>query len=85
MKEITNLNETIEMMNSTDFKERFRAEYYQLEIRTTGLKKMMTQYKNGELKFEPKSSYEMFYNQYISMVDYLKALKDRAEVEGIEL
>lgn len=27
------LNETIEMMNSKDFKERFKAEYYQLEIR----------------------------------------------------
>ena len=28
-----NLKDTIEMMTSTDYKERFRAEYYQLEIR----------------------------------------------------
>lgn len=27
------LQDTIEMMNSDDFKERFKAEYYQLKIR----------------------------------------------------
>ena len=27
------LNETIEMMQSADYKERFKAEYYQLKIR----------------------------------------------------
>ena len=32
-----NLNETVEMMNSSDYKERFRAEYLQLKIRMNGL------------------------------------------------
>lgn len=31
------LIETVEMMNSTDYKERFRAEYFQLKIRIESL------------------------------------------------
>lgn len=30
------LNETVEMMNSEDYKERFKAEYWQTYIRYTG-------------------------------------------------
>ena len=33
-----NLKDTIELMESNDFKDRFRAEYLQLKIRMTGLK-----------------------------------------------
>ena len=33
------LQDTIELMNSSDFKDRFKAEYYQLKIRRDGLKK----------------------------------------------
>lgn len=32
------LNETVKMMNSADYKERFQAEYNQLAIRYYGLK-----------------------------------------------
>lgn len=35
------LPETVEMMNSKDYKERFKAEYYQLKIRVNGLKAML--------------------------------------------
>ena len=35
------LSETVEMMNSTDYKDRFKAEYYQLAIRYKGLKAML--------------------------------------------
>ena len=35
------LSETVEMMNSADYKERFRAEYFQLKIRVNGLKNML--------------------------------------------
>lgn len=34
------LKDTIELMNSTDYKERFRAEYYQTKIRYDKLDKM---------------------------------------------
>ncbi len=35
------LADTVEMMNSVDYKERFKAEYAQLVIRYNGLKKML--------------------------------------------
>ena len=34
------LKDTVEMMNSDDYKERFKAEYYRLVIRYRGLKLM---------------------------------------------
>ena len=33
-----NLKDTVEMMESIDYKERFKAEYFQLEIRVNGLR-----------------------------------------------
>ena len=35
------LNDTVEMMNSEDYKERFKAEYYQTVIRYGKLKNML--------------------------------------------
>ena len=35
------LTDTIELMQSNDYKDRFRAEYYQLENRCNGLKTML--------------------------------------------
>lgn len=52
------LQETIEMMNSNDYKERFKAEYHQLKIRTVKLASFLRKYKNNELDFTPKCSYE---------------------------
>ncbi len=48
-----NLKDTIEMMQSEDYKERFKAEYYQLEIRTEKLKAMLDKWDAGELSFKP--------------------------------
>lgn len=79
------LKDTVEMMNSEDFKERFKAEYYQLLIRLDGLVAMLMKWENGMLGFEPKCSKETLENQVIFMQGYLKVLRLRAEVEGIEL
>lgn len=79
------LNETVEMMNSQDFKERFKAEYLQLKIRMEGLSSMLKKYKEGTLPFKPKCSYEVLYKQLVYMEDYLNVLKERAEIENIEL
>lgn len=35
------LKDTVEMMNSNDYKERFKAEYYRLVTRYRGLKLML--------------------------------------------
>ena len=38
---VTELKDTVEMMNSTDYKERFKAEYQQVVIRYKKLKAML--------------------------------------------
>lgn len=79
------LLDTVEMMNSNDFRERFKGEYYQLYIRIEGLKNMLISYENGTLTFEPKCSYELLKTQLTHMENYKFILEERAEIEGIEL
>lgn len=79
------LNETVEMMNSPDYKERFRAEYLQLKIRMEGLSIMLEKYKAGTLNFTPSCSYDLLYGQFKAMDLYASYLETRAEVENINL
>jgi len=80
-----NLLETSEMMKSDDFKERFRAEYFQLKLRLEGLEKMLVGYKNGTLNFKPICSYDLLNSQAKIMRVYLQILEERAELENINL
>ena len=79
------LKDTVLMMESTDYKERFRAEYHQVMIRIDGLSRMVRNYKDGALKFKPKCSYDLLNGQLKAMKLYASFLCDRAEVEDIEL
>lgn len=79
------LNETIEMMTSADYKERFKAEYYQLKIRHERLAKMLKGYKQGTLNFKPNCSYELLHTQLVYMECYINVLEERAKIENIEL
>ena len=79
------LKDTIEMMVSVDYKERFKAEYLQLKIRMTGLINMLKKYKAGTLTFKPSCSYDLLNGQLKSMEMYAKYLEERAEIENIEL
>ena len=79
------LNETTEMMNSTDYKERFRAEYLQLKIRMEGLSAMLKKYEAGELNFTPSCSKEILRGQLINMGAYKNSLIERAGIENIDL
>lgn len=45
------LQDTVDLMLGTDFKDRFKAEYYQLDNRITGLQRMLEGYKNGTLNW----------------------------------
>ena len=78
------LKDTVEMMNSEDFKERFKAEYFQLLIRLDSLTSMLIKWENNMLDFEPKCSKETIVNQFIFMQGYIGILRLRAEIEGIE-
>ena len=79
------LKNTVEMMNSADFKERFKAEYFQLKIRMEGLTKMLEKYRDGSLSFKPKCSYDILSGQLKVMQLYCSYLEERAEIEEIEL
>ena len=79
------LVETVIPMKSSDFKERFKAEYNQLKIRTTGLTTMVTKLKNDELPFKPKCSLELLEDQLVTMYKYLELLEERARIEDIIL
>ena len=79
------LKDTVEMMTSEDFKERFRAEYYQLLFRLDVLTDMLIKWENNMLDFEPKCSKETLENQVIFMKGYLDILRLRAQIEEIDL
>lgn len=79
------LKETVELMLSNDYKERFKAEYYQLKIRIDKLDNMLSKMENDELNFIPTCSYELLQNQLKAMLRYQASLKERAEVEKIDL
>ena len=90
------LNETVEMMLSDDYKERFKAEYYQTKERYERLKAfnnkieaaMKTMYrKNGVVIDMPKHDCPdgLLIEQQHCMGDYLHCLEVRAVIENIEL
>ena len=79
------LRETVEMMNSADYKERFKAEYYQVVIRYEKLKAMLEKWDDGELNFSPTCPRSTYNMQVTAMTDYIAVLEARAVMEGIEL
>ena len=82
----TKLPSTAILMNSGDYKDRFKAEYEQLVIRYKGLKCMLEEWDNGgTLEFEPTCPRSTYNMQIDAMVNYLAVLESRAVMEGIEL
>ena len=79
------LKDTIELMNSSDYKERFKAEYYQTKIRYDKLHKMITKYEAKTLEFTPSCSIGLLCEQKKNMEQYLHCFEIRAEIEEIEL
>ena len=79
------LRDTIKMMNSEDYKERFKAEYFQTVIRYQKLESMLQKWDNGELNFNPTCPRSTYNMQIKAMADYIAVLEARAVMEGIEL
>lgn len=79
------LKDTTQLMVSDDYKNRFKAEYYQTKIRYEKLHKMVVKYEAKTLDFEPKCSLEILKEQKKHMGNYLYSLELRAEIEKIEL
>ncbi|MDY2736356.1 crAss001_48 related protein [Intestinibacter sp.] len=79
------LKDTVDLMLSESYKDRFKAEYYQLRIRHDRLQDMLECYKDKTLIFTPKCSYDMLHTQLVYMECYMNVLEERAKVENIEL
>lgn len=79
------LADTVEMMNSADYKERFKAEYAQLVIRYNGLRNMLEKWDDGTLEFEPTCPRSTYNLQIKAMTDYIAVLEARAVMENVDL
>ena len=79
------LKDTIELMNSSDYKDRFKAEYWQAKIRYDKLDDMTVKYEANTLNFNPNCSLELLKEQKKYLGNYIHTLKIRAEIEGIKL
>lgn len=90
-KPVFNLEGTIEGMMSSDYKQRFVAEYLQTKVRYEKLKNLNNKYlatkESGKdhLGFKPSCSLELLARQQRSMGEYLACLEQRAFIEDIEL
>lgn len=77
------LKDTVEMMNSGDYKERFKAEYQQNIIRYQKLVAMLEKWDKGKLNFEPTCPRSTYNMQIKAMTDYIAVLEARAVMEDI--
>lgn len=87
------LKETANAMVSLDYKERFKAEYWQLKIRLENLRKFNLRIKAGRIMNEmlidrvPKNGCPdwLLSDQQRVMENYLDILEERAIIENIDL
>lgn len=87
MDKITDLSQTVELMSSNDYKERFIAEYAQVEIRYKRLERVLKSIEDKTCPkcFEPTCDIEILKSQYKTMNAYRATLIFRASIEAIEL
>ena len=79
------LKDTVEMMQSADYKERFKAEYHQTKIRYNKLHNMIVKADAGTLEFTPTCPIALLKEQKAAMGKYLYCLEVRAQIEKIDL
>lgn len=83
------LKETVELMNSVDYKERFVAEYHQVKIRYEKLKNFCNKIEVEEMLGKEVTKHdcplELLREQQKYMGLYLSVLEKRALIENVEL
>ena len=79
------MEQTVELMLSDNYKDRFKGEYLQLFYRVEGLAKMLDDWRDGKLNFEPTCDYFVYVEQLKAMTEYLHILHDRAMEEEISV
>lgn len=83
------LKETVELMNSVDYKDRFIAEYHQVKIRYEKLKNFCNKIEVEEMLGKEVTKHdcplELLREQQKYMGLYLSVLEKRALIENVEL
>ena len=79
------LTDTVPLMTSADYKDRFRAEYHQLVYRFRRLIEMLDKWDKGQLDFVPTCPRSTYNIQVRAMSDYIAALEARAMIENVQL
>ena len=79
------LKDTVSLMCSDDYKERFKAEYAQVVVRYEKLKAMLDKWDTGKLNFTPTCPRGVYNLQIRAMADYLASLEARAAIDDIKL
>lgn len=79
------MEDTVALMLSDDYKDRFIAEYNQLNIRYCNLKDLIDRIHSHDetLDFEPTCPIELLEMQLEAMEQYLKVLRIRGRIEEI--
>ena len=84
-KEDLTLGNTVSMMLSDDYKERFKAEYLQTFIRYRKLSDILCESRKGELAFDLNCDIDLLEIQFEAMSTYLTILQTRAKIEEINI
>lgn len=79
------LKDTIRLMLSDDYKDRFKAEYYQTKVRYNKIHKMIVKHEAGKLDFKLDNPIDLLKDQEAIMERYLYILEIRALIEGVDL
>lgn len=79
------LKDTVEMMQSANYKERFKAEYYQVLTRYKKLSSIVEAWDKGTLDFTPTCPRSIYDLQLRAMKDYVAILEVRAIIEDVQL
>ena len=90
-----NLENTVPLMISDDYKDRFKAEYLQLKIRYEKLNDLCTRieaYERAQMESMPlpecpkhTCSWSLLHDQLMIMESYKHILEIRAKIEGVDL
>lgn len=84
-KVISRLSDTVDLMRSGDYKDRFIAEYAQAMIRAQKLELLLIDYRNKTLDFIPSTDIDTLTDQLTYMNRYILILQKRAKIESITL
>lgn len=76
------MKDTVALMESDDYKDRFKAEYWQTKIRYNRLRKIVVKADAG---IDIPNNIQFLREQSRRMAEYLYILEVRAETENIEL